>query len=419
MKQVLVFQGPVSSRSGYGDHARDLVRSFIAMDRFDIKIVDMRWGDCPRNGLTNNDKAIVQCFLRGKLTKQPDVFVQLSVPNEFNPVGKYNIGITAGIETTLVASPWIEGMNRMDLTIVPSEHAKSVFMNTHYDRMDNKTNKKIGELRCEKPIEVLFEGADLNIWHKTNEISKTVDDKLSAIPEEFCFLHVGHWLQGAEGHSRKDTGGLIRTFCNTFKGGAYKKRPALILKTSSATFSVIDREQMLAKIRSIRNTIPNAPNVYLVHGDMDPAELNSLYNHPKVKAHVSFTKGEGFGRPLLEASLSAKPVIASNWSGQVDFLKHSIKLPGQLQQVHNSVVWKDIILPESQWFYVNYNYAGKVLKDVYKNYKATLDGARKQAHYSKENFSLEKMHKDFAVMVEKYVPIEVEFKMPKLQAIKS
>ena len=185
MKQLLVFQGPVSSRSGYGDHARDLVRSFIAMDRFDIKIVDMRWGDCPRNGLTNNDKAIVQCFLRGKLTKQPDVFVQLSVPNEFNPVGKYNIGITAGIETTLVASPWIEGMNRMDLTIVPSEHAKSVFMNTHYDRMDNKTNKKIGELRCEKPIEVLFEGADLNIWKKTDEIAETVHDSLSTIPEDF------------------------------------------------------------------------------------------------------------------------------------------------------------------------------------------------------------------------------------------
>ncbi len=419
MKQILVFQGPVSSRSGYGDHARDLVRGFMAMDRFDIKIVDLRWGDCPRNGLTENDKDLLKCFLRGKLTKQPDVFVQLSVPNEFNPIGKYNIGITAGIETTICAAPWIEGMNRMDLNIVPSEHAKEVFLRTNYDRMDNKTNKKVGVLKCEKPIEVLFEGADLNIWKKTNEISKTVVDKLADIPEEFCFLHVGHWLQGAEGHSRKDTGGMIRTFCQTFKGGAYKKRPALILKTSSATFSVIDRENMLSKIRGIRNSIPNPPNVYLVHGDMDPVELNSLYNHPKVKAHVSFTKGEGFGRPLLEASLSGKPVIASNWSGQVDFLKHSIKLPGQLQKVHPSVVWKDIILEESEWFYVNYNYAGKVLKDVYKNYKATADLARKQAHYSRENFSIEKMNKDFAELITKYVPVEVEFKMPSLQAIKS
>jgi glycosyltransferase involved in cell wall biosynthesis len=419
MKKILVFQGPVSSRSGYGDHARDLVRAFIAMDKFDVKIVDLRWGDCPRNGLTQQDTDLVQRFFRGKMTTQPDVFVQLSVPNEFNPVGKYNIGITAGIETTLCAAPWIEGMNRMDLNIVPSEHAKQVFLATNYDKMDQRTNKKVGKLECVKPIEVLFEGADLNIWNKTNEISKSVIDKLSDIPEDFCYLHVGHWLQGVEGHSRKDTGGLIRTFCNTFKGGAYKKRPALILKTSSATFSVIDRENMLAKIRAIRNSVPNAPNVYLVHGDMDPSELNSLYNHPKVKAHVSFTKGEGFGRPLLEASLSAKPVIATNWSGHTDFLKHSIKLPGQLQKVHPSVVWKDIILEESQWFYVNYSYAGKVLKDVFKNYKATLENARKQAHYSKENFSIEKMNADFEKIVSKYIPEEVEFKMPKLQAIKS
>lgn len=419
MKKVLVFQGPVSSRSGYGDHARDLVRSLIAMDRFDIKIIDMRWGDCPRNGLTTTDEPIVKRFLRGKMSRQPDIYVQISVPNEFNPIGKYNIGVTAGIETTLCAAQWIEGMNRMDMNIVPSEHAKTVFMNTNYDKIDNRNNKVVGKLQVEKPIEVLFEGADLSIWKKTDEISKTIVDKLSVIPEDFCFLHVGHWLQGEEGHSRKDTGGMIRTFCSTFNSGIVKKKPALIIKTSSATFSVIDREQMLKRIRTIRNSIPNAPNVYLVHGDLDPIELNSLYNHPKVKAHLSFTKGEGFGRPLLESSLSAKPVIAPNWSGHIDFLApHSILLPGQLQTVHKSAQWKDIILPESQWYYVNYAYASKVMKETFKNYKKLLPASKRQAHHSKKEFSLEKMNIDFAMLMEKYVPEQVEFKMPKLQAIK-
>tara|TARA_R100001015_G_C4634968_1_gene202890 strand:- start:5263 stop:6525 length:1263 start_codon:yes stop_codon:yes gene_type:complete len=418
MKELLVFQGPCSSRSGYGDHARDLVRALISMDRFEIQIIDLRWGDCPRNALTTKDNDITSRIAVGNINRQPDVFVQLSVPNEFTPHGKFNIGITAGIETTLCAAPWIEGLNRMDLNIVPSEHSKNVFLNTSYDRMDNRTQQKVGVLKCEKPIEVLFEGADLNIWKKTDEIAKTVHEDLSTIPESFCFLHVGHWLQGVEGESRKDTGGMIRTFCNTFKSGT--KKPALILKTSSATFSVIDREQTLAKIQSIRNQIPNAPNVYLLHGDMTPTELNSLYNHPKVKAHLSFTKGEGFGRPLLEASLSGKPVIASNWSGQVDFLKHSVMLPGEVKQVHPSVHWKDVILPESGWFSVNYNYASKVLKDVFKKYKDYIPNARKQRRYSIDNFSLEKMNSDFKTMVDTHVKRteQVQIKLPTLPQLK-
>ncbi len=418
MKELLVFQGPCSSRSGYGDHARDLVRALISMDRFEIQIIDLRWGDCPRNALTTKDTDITSRIVVGNINRQPDVFVQLSVPNEFTPYGKFNIGITAGIETTICAAPWIEGLNRMDLNIVPSEHSKNVFLNTNYDRMDNRTKQKVGVLKCEKPIEVLFEGADLNIWKKTDEIAKTVHEDLSTIPESFCFLHVGHWLQGVEGESRKDTGGMIRTFCNTFKSGT--KKPALILKTSSATFSVIDREQTLAKIQSIRNQIPNAPNVYLLHGDMTPTELNSLYNHPKVKAHLSFTKGEGFGRPLLEASLSGKPVIASNWSGQVDFLKHSVMLPGEVKQVHPSVHWKDVILPEAGWFSVNYNYASKVLKDVFKKYKDYIPNARKQRRYSIDNFSLEKMNSDFKTMVDTHVKRteQVQIKLPTLPQLK-
>jgi len=421
MKEILVFQGPLSSRSGYGDHARDLVRSLIAMDRFDIKIIDLRWGDCPRNALTHDDVDITSKFLTANMETQPDIFVQLSVPNEFQKIGKYNIGITAGIETTNCAAAWLEGCNRMDLVIVPSNHAKHVFEKTFYDRMNKQTKQKDGELRCTTPIEVLFEGADLNVWKKTSEISKTVDDKLSTIPEDFCFLYVGHWLQGDEGHTRKDTGGIIRTFCNTFKGGAYKKRPALIVKTSSATFSVIDREQMLVKIRAIRNTIVNPPNVYLLHGDLEQIELNSLYNHPKVKAHVSFTKGEGFGRPLLESSLSGKPVISTNWSGHIDFLSpHSILLPGEVKQVHPSAVIDGIIMPESGWFYINYNYASKILKDVFKHYKKYLPAAMKQLGHSKKNFSLDKMNSDFKSLITSHIqkqPEAVQLKLPKLEKV--
>ena len=191
----------------------------------------------------------------------------------------------------------------------------------------------------------------------------TINDTLNNINEQFAFLFVGHWLQGSPGHDRKDIHTLIDTFCKTFKNRQIK--PALILKTSGASFSVVDRNTMTQKINSVLEKYgKSGPSVYLLHGDLTPEEMNSLYNHPKVKAHISFTKGEGFGRPLLEASVSQKPVIATNWSGHVDFLKHSILLPGEVKQVHKSAIWKDVIVPESGWFYVNQNYASKIMKDV-------------------------------------------------------
>ena len=64
MKKVMLICAPVSSRSGYGDHARDLVRSFINLGKFDVKILDVPWGDCPRNALDNKlDKNIIDCIL--------------------------------------------------------------------------------------------------------------------------------------------------------------------------------------------------------------------------------------------------------------------------------------------------------------------------------------------------------------------
>tara|TARA_R100000458_G_scaffold59684_1_gene71142 strand:- start:2447 stop:3778 length:1332 start_codon:yes stop_codon:yes gene_type:complete len=422
MKPILLIQGPIATRSGYGDHTRDITKSVIDLysDKYDIKIISMRWGDCPMTGLDKSNpdhlKMIHRILKQPTLPKQPDVFIQVSVPNEFQKVGKYNIGVTAGIETTACSMPWIEGLNRMDLNIVPSVHSKHVFDSIAFDRIDRETQAKAGTLKVETPIEVLFEGLDTAIYKKTNEIPETIKDSLGDIKEQFCFLFVGHWLQGAPGHDRKDIFTLIETFCEAFKNKQTK--PALILKTSGATFSIIDRNDMTRKINSvIQKYGKSAPSVYLLHGDMTQEEINGLYNHPKVKAHISFTKGEGFGRPLLEASVSQKPVIATNWSGHIDFLKHSIMLPGELKNVHKTVVWKDVIIPESKWFYVNTNFAKKTMKEIVKHYKKSLPAARLQAKYSNDNFSLDKMTEELKKIFEKYVPEpseQVKLNLPKL-----
>jgi hypothetical protein len=354
-----------------------------------------------------------------QLPKQPDVWMQITVPNEFQPVGKYNIGVTAGIETTLCDADWVEGVNRMNLTLVSSEHAKSVFKNSRFEKRNSQTQQVEGIVELKAPIEVLFEGADLNKYKIIDLPSDSqILEVLNEIPESFCYLFVGHWIKGDQGEDRKDISGLIKTFLETFKG--QKVRPALIVKTSSATSSIMDRESILDKIRIIEEQVGgDLPSIYLLHGDLLDEEVNELYNHPKVKAFVSFTKGEGFGRPLLEASLIAKPVIASNWSGHTDFLSNdmSILLPGEVKPIHPSAVVERMLLAESGWFTVNYKKASGVLVDVYKNYKKYVDGAKRQSYRSRTEFSLDKMAEKLISIIDSKVPKPVEFKLPQLKKI--
>ena len=426
MKPLFFISCPIDTYSGYGARSRDIVKALLKSDKYDIKIIPQRWGSTPFGFLQADNpehKQILDCcWNQPQLPKQPDVWMQITVPNEFQAVGKFNIGVTAGIETTVCDPSWLEGLNRMNLNLVSSEHAKKVFEQSAFEQRDrNQGNQVVGHIKLEKPVEVLFEGVDTNIYQKLDKvINSEVGDVLDSIDEEFNYLFVGHWLQGELGQDRKDTGMLIKTFLETFKGKT--KKPGLILKTSSATYSIMDRDEILEKINKIRAFVGDdgtLPNVYLLHGELEDTEVNELYNHPKVKAHVSFTKGEGYGRPLLEASISQKPVIAPNYSGHIDFLdaEMSTLLPGQITQIHPSAVVQNMLIPESGWFTVDYKKAAEVLEDIYKNYKNYVDGAKKQSYRSRTEFSLDKMGEKLIELIDNKIPKPVQLKLPQLKKI--
>jgi glycosyltransferase involved in cell wall biosynthesis len=419
MKPLVFISCPIDTFSGYGARSRDIALTIIKSDKYDVKIISQRWGATPFGFLQKDNpdhKLILDCIWgQPQLPKQPDCWIQITVPNEFQPVGKFNIGMTAGIETTICAPQWIEGLNRMNLNLVSSEHTKKVFKNSIFNEK-NQQDQVLRSVKLEKPVEVLFEGVNTDIYKKLKSVDTL--NELDTIKEDFNYLYVGHWLQGEIGQDRKDTGMLVKTFLETFKNK--KQRPGLILKTSAGNYSVMDRDSMLEKIRQIEASVDgDLPSIYLLHGELSDDEVNELYNHPKVKAHVSFTKGEGYGRPLLEASISQKPVIASNYSGHLDFLdpKMSILLPGEITQIHPSAVVKDMLIPESGWFTVNYNKASETLEDVYKNYKKYVDGAKKQAYRSRTEFSLEKMSDKLISIMDEKIPKPVQLKLPQLKKI--
>jgi glycosyltransferase involved in cell wall biosynthesis len=385
----------------------------LKLEKYDVKILSQRWGNTRFGYLADHQEFELSSKIIPNISFQPDVWIQITVPNEFQPVGKYNIGVTAGIETTICDPSWIEGLNRMNLTLVSSKHAKDTFERSKFEIQDK--GQTTGAIELKKPVEVLFEGLDLEKYFPTS----TSAFDLSEVKESFAYLFVGHWLQGDFGQDRKNVGYLVKAFLEVFKNK--KDAPALILKTQSANASILDRNQLTKKIDDIRKSVRGTlPNVYIIHGEMSDEEINHLYNHPKVKAMVSFTKGEGFGRPLLEFSAVNKPIIASGWSGHIDFLDKEFTyiVNGTLTNVHKSAVVEKMILKEAQWFTPDDSQAGTALKEVFTNYKKYAELAKRQGYKSRTNFSWDKMVEQLGTILTANLPEfpkQVELKLPTLQ----
>jgi len=423
MKPLFIISSPFDTFSGYGARSRDLIKAIIKTDKYNVRLLSQRWGSTPFGFCQDNPEwtSLLDLVLpNNQIPKQPEIWAQVTIPSEFQPVGKYNIGFTAGVETTIAPADWIEGCNRMNLNIVSSEHSKNVFQQSQFEKRNKQTNALEGTIKLEKPIEVLFEGANTDVYKVLEKnINKNID--LSYIKEDFAYLFLGHWINGDLGEDRKNVGLLIKAFYETFKNKS--KKPALILKTSQVGSSYVDREEILKKIKAIKKTVnsTNLPNVYLLHGEFTDEEINELYNNSKVKAMISLTKGEGFGRPLLEFTLTKKPLITTAWSGHIDFLNPEFTslIGGQLTNVHQSAA-NQWLLPESQWFSADHGQIGHFLKDVFENYKNYTDKAKRQSFKSKTEFSWDKMKEKLCNILDTFIPEfpkEVTLKLPTIKKI--
>jgi len=411
MRKVVI-ASPVATQSGYGHHAREIINQLIEQrgSEWDIKLVSLPWGHTPFTYPLSED--LQQRVISLPLNELPDLWIQITVPNEFQAIGKVNIGVTAGTEGDICHPDWIDKLNSMQMVIVPSTFTKEVFENSAKQHNKVITTK----------IYVIPEYFDETIYN--NQV-KTDLQVINDIPESFAFLSVGHWLQGQLGEDRKNIGGVIHCFFETFKN--QKEQPALVLKTSGATYSILDRIEIETKINQVRNFFKSTdklPNVYLLHGDLTDDEMNALYNHKKIKALVSFTKAEGFGRPLLEFSTTSKPIIAPHYSGQADFLKKDFicEVKGSLTEIHPSAQ-NDWLIAGAKWFTPDYGHASSMLKDVKANYKKWLELAKRQRYFVNTTFTKTAVASVYETMLTdvdtalNVIPKPVELKLPQLKKV--
>lgn len=433
-KPLCIFQSPMWTRSGYGDLGLSLAKSLLRYDKYDLMVVPTRWGNCSRKYMAADitdpvEQELFKRVVRSPITKQPEVFIQCSIPNEFQTPAKFNIGITAGIETTIAKPDWIEGLNRMNCNLVTSVHSKKVFEEASYQKTDQQTNQPIPgqELKSLKPMDTLFWGADTNIYGINKTFEPKVELELENVKEDFSFLFVGQWTHGGLFSDRKDIGNLIKTFLTTFANMGNKPKPALIIKTSGAAICNIDKHDIINRLKSVKEIVQNEkkttdlPNVYILYGELTESEMNALYNHPKIKAHVSFTHGEGFGHPLLLSTLSGKPLLVSDWSGHLDFLdkRYCKLLDGELKPLPGECV-NEWLLKESSWFNVNYSKASESFKNCFNFYRPYLEKAEQLRQKNVQEFSIEAMDKKFWEYLDKNVPTfatEQKLVLPRLKKV--
>ena len=362
MLKVLI-SSAYKSNSGYGYKSRDFIRTFIkSFPQYDVKLFSMSW-----NSSTTSDVEDLDKYLVTKVDSQPDLFIQICLPSEMQFVGKKNILVTAGTEVTKIPNDWVEKLNKCDLIIVPSKFTKNVILSN-----PNVKTK----------VEVLFEGIDLDI------VPTKFD--LDEVEEDFCFLYVGQFIDnGVFSQDRKNLGNIIRYFFETFRNK--KTKPALVLKTQTGDLSKFDYYTVLECVKKIKAQFKNdsLPNVYLIHGELSNEEMYGLYNNNKIKSMVSLTRGEGFGRPLLEFSTTNKPIIVSDHSGHLDFLDRNSNylVEGNLIDIHPCSVWSAMPF-DSQWFEPNYFDYKKGLYHVYTNYNKFNKTKRDLKRFSLENMSI-------------------------------
>ena len=405
-KRTCVFYGAVDTFSGYGARARDIARALIDIkgEEWDIKIISCRWGNTPQGFIEDNPE---WSFLNEhilpnpQLTYKPDFFFMNTIPSEFQAIGSFNCGITAGIESTI------------------AKHTVDILRSSKFHKVDKTTNQNIGLIEWTKPGDTLLEGVDINTYKVTDVDPAEFD--LDTIPEKFCYLFNSMWVGNAPlGEDRKNVGLLIKLFLELFKNK--KNTPALILKTSTVSASYTDRKEILKRIDAIKKTVAanTLPNIYLLHGEFTDDEINNLYNHPKVKCMVSLTKGEGWGRTLCEFSSINKPIITTGWSGQLDYLKPEFTalLTGTLTPIHSSAA-NNMLLKEASWFSADVQQASNLILDMFDNYKKYAELAKRQGYHTRNNFSFENM-KDKLKSILDAIPTpvkQIQLTLPKLKKI--
>lgn len=402
MKNILIV-GPLLSISGYGYHSRQIFDYFFSLGNVNVSCAILPWGNTSwfvnkksENGLIGSiiDSAVdINSITRNEY----DLAVHIQLPNEWNNLlAKKNIGVSAYVETNICSKQWLDKTLLMDLVIVPSNFTKTVVLNSSGD--DNQRKE------LDKKVVVIPEYYHTNFDIENKDKCLKLNNILDNMKTDFNYLSVGQLTSESENCDRKNLIETLRYFCDHFKNN---QSVGLILKTSIGRSTTLDKDKTKDVFSNIIKEIKGDaeyPKVYILHGDLSIDELYSLYSHNKVNCYLTLTKGEGYGLPLLESARCGLPIIATNWSGHLDFLEQDfLQVDYELASIPSEKVDNNIFIENSKWAKVKKDSIKKQLEFSQTNYEKIDKTAKKLKTKVIENYSKKEVFKKYDKIFKEYL----------------
>lgn len=329
--------------TGYAEFARSWIKALnqhpgidLALDLFSLEPDRAELGEI---GKTINELS------RKKLN--PDVNIITMIPpvfERFKKPGCKNIGLTM-FESTVIPETWTAACNKMDGILVPASWNKEVF---------RSCGVKV-------PIEVVMPSI---------ETSEKIPDLVRTKP--FKFLAVGQFIP------RKNYDGLIKAYWAAFTG---RDDVELTIKTYRKNRSADENNEISKEINSIKSSLKlkHYPKLNVITATLSSAEMTEL--HKNSNCFVLIPKAEGFGLPFAQAMAQGKPVIATGFSGQTEFMneKNSFLVKHNLTPTTNAVWFHQFFEGTGFWAEAHLDDLIDKMKSVVDKWDDSMEAKRVQA----------------------------------------
>ncbi len=383
MKKSVLIRAPLLTNSGYGVHSRQIFEWLEKRKDFDLTAQCLNWGATPwLINPSEEDGLIGRIMSKAKNFDQAfDISFQVQLPDEWDTsLARVNIGVTALVETDRCNYTWYEKILEMDRVIVPSNFTKNVILNSFGKKLDSK-------------IIVIPEWFNECLSYKKQKINSVKDERYR-FDTKFNFMTIGTLTSANNQSDRKNLVNSIIWFLETFEG---QEDVGLIIKTCMGRGSTADRNMTESGLRQVIDAFRKSdfPKVHLIHGNMSKLEIAALFNS-RVHGYITATRGEGYGLPLVEAAASGIPVIATNWSGHLDFLGDSfIKVDYEMTDIPPSRIENRIFINGAKWAEPKKESFVNGLLELKENYEEHLKNARKLKKRVENKFSKDSICKKY------------------------